>query len=358
MSNPYAWNKVNAQMCYGRDELINKLVKGLSGVESPRTSYGVAGGSRMGKTTLLRRVEVELKVRELEWRKSGLFVIPIYIDRLNWTHSPTPVDVWLHIVRELQAAIPNHTFRVSGELDFAAFKTSIEPVLVNMLERPRIIVMFDDIKPFINHEWSASFLSNWAALLSNTPPLDEYFTAIFTGARELTILRHDVTSPLATILSWENLQALDRGASTLLMQHPIGRVWPDTFIDKAYKETGGHPMLLQYIMQTVHAASPGNAEQTLAHAVVSFERECYGLFDMWWTDYCTQTAQQIYICMPDNGNTIPKRTVTKDFGLTAANNALDILQHMGLIATENQGYAYRYSGEMFRRWYRTAYNDF
>jgi hypothetical protein len=34
------------------------------------------------------------------------------------------------------------------------------------------------------------------------------------------------------------------------------------------------------------------------------------------------------------------------------NEALEILQHIGLVKAEEDGFAFRYTGEMFRRWYR------
>jgi hypothetical protein len=56
--------------------------------------------------------------------------------------------------------------------------------------------------------------------------------------------------------------------------------------------------------------------------------------------------------MPDDGSQLPLRQLTREFGLDEANDALEILQHVGLIVAEEDGFAFRYSGEMFRRWYR------
>ncbi len=61
MSVVYAWNMVNPTLCYGRDGLLQELLKKLPG--SPQFSFGIAGGRRMGKTTLLRRVELELQTQ-------------------------------------------------------------------------------------------------------------------------------------------------------------------------------------------------------------------------------------------------------------------------------------------------------
>ena len=132
-------------------------------------------------------------------------------------------------------------------VDFSAFKNIMAPVLIKSPERPRIIVLFDEIEPVTTHEWSGGFWANWRVLLSNTPGVSEYFTAVFAGAHELAELRHEVGSPLADILEWQSLRCLDFEDACSLMQEPVEREWPEPFLTQVYKETGGHPFLLQYV---------------------------------------------------------------------------------------------------------------
>jgi hypothetical protein len=350
MKNPYAWNTVNPELCYGRDALLSELLSGLPG--SPRYSFGVAGGRRMGKTTLLRRVELELQAGIDQWRAGGLLVIPIYVDGLVLPRPLAASDVWVYLLRGLQSALPDQPLRAPSPVDFSAFKQIVQPVLINLPERPRIIVMFDEIEPIVVCDWANGFLGQWRALLSNTPYLSEYFTAVFAGAREMTALQRDVGSPLMDILEWRSLRSLEYDDACRLMQEPIGYAWPSAFLQRAYVETGGHPMLLQYVMQHVCAALPEAAEQSLEQATARFARERGWQFGEWWERYCTPAAQRIYARMPDDGSQLPLRQLTREFGLDEANDALEILQHVGLIVAEEDGFAFRYSGEMFRRWYR------
>ena len=193
MKNPYVWNTINPDLCYGRDKLLSDLLGGLPG--SPRYSFGVAGGRRMGKTTLLRRVERDLRAGVEQWRSGGLLVIPIYIDGLVLPRPLAASDVWTLLFRELQSALPGLS-QPFESFDFDGFKTAVASVLPNLLEHPRIIVMFDEIEPIVVCDWADSFLSQWRALLSNTPELSEYFTAVFAGAQEMAALRRDIGSPL------------------------------------------------------------------------------------------------------------------------------------------------------------------
>jgi len=268
---------------------------------------------------------------------------------------PRPLDapdLWAYLLSELQSVLPDQPLQTSAPPDFAAFKAIVKPVLVNLAQRPRVIVMFDEIEPIIVYDWAHGFLSQWRALLSNTPDLSEYFTAVFAGAREMAALQRDVGSPLKDVLEWYNLRSLEYEDACRLMQHPIGIEWPETFLQHAYRETGGHPMLLQYVMHRVCEASPTEVEQSLGQAIAKFERERRWQFGEWWERYCTPTAQRIYSRLPDDGSTLPLRALTREFGLDEANDALEILQHVGLVVAEEDGFAFRYSGEMFHRWYR------
>ena len=349
MKNPYVWNTINLDLYYGRDGLLNDLLSGLSG--SPRYSFGVAGGRRMGKTTLLRRVEQDLRTSIEQWRAGGLRVIPIYIDGLVLPRPLDASDIWVFLFRELQSALPGLLSPLEHH-DFDGFKRVVTPVLPNLPERPRIIVMFDEIEPIVTCSWADSFLSQWRALLSNTPDFSEYITAVFAGAQEMATLQRDIGSPLKDILEWCNLRSLAYEDACRLMQEPIELEWPEPFLRRVYRQTGGHPMLLQYVMQHVCQAPPETAKQSLEQAMTKFARGRGWQFGEWWGRFCSPVAQQIYARLPDDGSTLDLRTLTHEFGLNETNDALEILQHVGLVAAEEEGFAFRYSGEMFRRWYR------
>ena len=349
-ANPYAWNIVNPNLCYGRDALLSELLSGLPG--SPRYSFGVAGGRRMGKTTILRRVEQDLRAGVDQWKAGGLLVIPIYIDGLTLPRPLHAFDIWGAILEQLRSAVPDPQLDARNHMDFYAFKQAIQPALASLPEHPRVVVMFDEIEPITVCEWAESFFDHWRALLSNTPGLSEYFSVVFAGARDMEALRRDLTSPLRDVLEWRNLRVLDYDDACRLMQEPVDTQWSGTFLRQTYAETGGHPMLLQYVMQHVCSGSPEIAEQLAQQAALKFIRERGWQFSEWWNRFCSPTAQRIYMRLPDDGGLLPLRTLTREFGLDKANDALEILQHVGLVISEEDDFSFRYAGEMFRRWYR------
>ncbi|NJN68706.1 MAG: hypothetical protein HC884_19370 [Chloroflexaceae bacterium] len=360
MSMVYAWNLVNPTLCYGRDGLLQELLRELPG--HPGFSFGIAGGRRMGKTTLLRRVEMEIQAHAETWRSGGLRIIPLYLDGLALPRPLTAADVWGYLLRILQDALPEYQQPAPLSLDFDRFKDVLRDVLRSVLtstaEQPRLIVLFDEIEPvLVCEDWAGGLLANWRALLSNTPGLSEYLTTVFAGAREMALLQRDITSPLADILKWRNLRVLEFEDACRLMQEPLGQEWSDAFLETVYRETGGHPMLLQYIMQYVCSRAPGAVEPLAEEAIATFAREQRRQFSQWWSRYCSPDARLVYARLPDDGSLIPRRNLTREFGSTSADNALEILQHVGLVTAAEDGFAFRYSGEMFRRWYREYGKD-
>lgn len=348
MINPYAWNMVNPDLCYGRDELISEFIKGLA--EYPLTHFGLAGGRRMGKTTFLRHIEMEIRVRLESWSQAGLQLLPIYIDGLSLPRPLDPTDIWGTILKEIgrQLGQPNLPEK---KIDFAIFKEILPALLQTVSLRPRVILIFDEVEPILACDWGHGFLAHCRALLGHTPGLSGYVSAVFAGAHEMAELQKDVGSPLADILEWRILHALDELEACRLMQEPIEVAWPSAFLELAYQETGGHPMLLQYIMGQVCSLS-GTPEQRLSQAITTFEGNQRRQFNEWWNKYCSPTARRIFARLPDTGETIPLQKLTREFGSSETDDSLKILQYLGLASKEDDGFAFRYRGEMFRRWYR------
>lgn len=372
MINPYSWNMVNPNLFFGREKLLDEMLSDLPG--TPRNSFGIAGGRRMGKSTLLRRVEQELRAGIEQWKASGLLVLPIYIDGLTFPPKITGDILWSILLRELSLLLPQVP-RPPQEIDFYSFKEKLAPVLRDIAQTPRIIILFDEIEAVTSATWSNNFFDNLRALINNTPGLSDYFTCVISGAHDLEALKQEITSPMRGVLEWRSLRLLDYEDSCRLIQEPIGYAWPESFLKNIYTLTGGHPMLLQYLMQWVCRGEPEQAEIMLYQGVSTFSRDHRWQFAQWWNRYCmpiisdnvafatdeqissqtkttTSIAQLVYSRLPDDGKPIPLEELVNEFGDDEANNALEILQHVGIVAEMDDGYSYHYAGEMFRNWYR------
>ena len=351
MKNPYVWNRIDTNLIYGRDELLKDLRGEPVGNPHHRwDSFGLVGGRRMGKTTLLRRVEQDLKDNIERLQKRGLWVIPIYIDGQELPDSFSASDIWGLLFSKLHSALKGNA-QPSKPLDFSDFKKEVISILKGLEVDPRIVVMFDEIERILACDWSNSFLENWRSLLNNTPEINKYLTVIFTGAQEMGALRHDLTSPLANVLTWRNLRSLNYEDACKLMQEPIDCQWSESFLKRVYNETGGHPMLSQYVMQRICQTPLESADHSIEQIIKDVAHDLRWQFSHWWEKYCSPMAQQVYARLPDNGATLSLKTLTDEFGINEANDAVEILQHVGLIAVEEDGFEFRYSAKMFRQWY-------
>lgn len=349
MANPYSWNEVNIDLFFGRQDLRSELIARLTG--TPRYSFGISGARRMGKSTLLRRVEADLLAGADQWREGGLLVLPVYIDGQALNRPLTPNAIWTYLLGELVSSLPVDPLDVPATVDFGVFKSFLAPLLESVTLGVRVIVMFDEIEPLLAADPELGFLANWRALLSNTPGLSSYFTAIFSGAQEMVALQLDLGSPLKDILEWRGLRSLDYESACELMIRPSELELSDSFLHRAYAETGGHPMLLQFLMlQVLDNSDP--SDYGLDNAISLCEQSRRWQFQEWWTRYCTPSAQRVYAKMPDDGLTIPLRAITLEFGSDEASSALDVLLHTGLVSAEDDGFAYRYAMDLFRRWFR------
>ena len=368
MNNPYVWNRINPDLFYGRDELLKDLIGDPPcNPYHSWSSFGVAGGRRMGKTTLLRRVEKDLQNGIQQWRKKGLLVIPIYIDGLALPHPLSAPDIWGLIFCELQSALTDEE-QQTKPLDFDNFMEEVKSILCELKEKPRIVVMFDEIERILACEWNYTFLDNFRALINNTPSISEYLTAIFVGAQEMAALRHSVGSPLAGALDWRYLGSFAYEDACRLMQEPIGgQAWPEEFLKYMHRETGGHPMLLQYMMQQICSnrlvteSCPTQLIEQAKEAASDFAKNQYGEFEEWWGKYCSPLAQRIYDRLVNNASNLSREKINTLGNVSEVSSALNILQHVG-IASEDEDedkktVTYGYSGEMFRRWFdRSGYD--
>lgn len=366
MNNPYVWNRINPDLFYGRDKLLKDLIGDPPcNPYHSWSSFGVAGGRRMGKTTLLRRVEKDLQNGIQQWREEGLLVIPIYIDGLALPHPLSASNIWGLLFCELQSALMGEKQQIEP-LDFDIFTEKVKPIL-KLKETPRIVVMFDEIERILAYEWNDTFLDNFRALINNTSGISEYLTAIFVGAWEMEALRRDVGSPLAGVLEWRYLGSFAYEDACRLMQEPIGdQKWPKEFFQHMYKETGGHPMLLQYMMQQICSnrlvvtESPSHNQliEEAKEAASNFAKNQYGEFDDWWEKYCSPMAQRIYDRLVKDDCELSRSELNKLGNLREVGSALNILQHVGIATEHNiELMTYRYSGEMFRRWFQLSGYD-
>ena len=358
MKNPYTWTKPTPELFYGheRRDLAMEMCRSLGGTKGhPLTSYSLIGGRRMGKTTMLRYIESNLR-EDVQEEASHWLVVPVYLDGLSFPHSAQPSDIWVAIHQSVVSALPNLTHAGPPPRDFDSFKQSIEAVLTQSTSFVRIVTLFDEIEQLVDYVWTDTFLNNLRTLISNAGELSDHFSFVFAGAQELYNLQDDWTSPLHNVLTPRYLRVLDFEDCRLLMKEPVNYYnWSTAFLRQAYQESGGQPMFLQYLMQKVCGLSFEIGENALSEAVRMFEQEqSRQLFPGWVDRYFSSELMKVYEALNDDGSYVSRSELNqrlRSIPLGTVGDALITLDYMGLIVIENDGLGVRYAGELFRRWY-------
>ncbi|MCP2728869.1 ATP-binding protein [Limnofasciculus baicalensis] len=348
-SNPYNWQRVNPDLFYGRIELANNLVNRLANGKS----FGITGGRRMGKTTLLRRVEKDLLSYAENVRNGGLLVLPIYLETIELPNLSAD-SIYQEIARQICDKLNHHTSIIvpnCQEVKATNFKEYLGTI-TNLIKeadyRPQIIFIFDEIEGIIASDWGRQFFPYWRSLISNTPDLDKYLSAVFSGASEMLEIGRDIGSPLANVLDWIELKPFSLDDTAKFIREASHHEWADNFVEEVYTLTGGHPFLMQYVMEIVSNYDSAQAFQSLENAKKQFFNNKKNQFENWCKRFDNST-RAIYARLVDQVS-LSRRTMIAEFG-TETDRRLSILAHTGVIRLEEETDMIMISGSLFKEWF-------
>lgn len=350
--NPYRWDQVDINLFYGRDSLRKELVTRLGDGQS----FGITGGRRMGKTTLLRRVEADLKTRAKQSMSGGLCILPVYIDTLALPHPITPDGIFNLILKKIERGIepvykPNSGNRRVIDSLLHPFASELADLIRRVSDyRLQIVILFDEVEPILDLEWGTAFFSNWRAFLHNEPAISPYVSAAFAGASEMIHLARDIGSPLGNVLTWRELALFPFEDTALLVNEPTNNYLSLEFAKRVYQETCGHPFLTQYVMKAVCEQDLDHASRSLEQAVETFLIYEHDKFERWW-EQLSPIAQQLYGQLVQSSAPTPRRFLLQAFSGGDVNRSLDVLCHTGIASFVSGQDAYTASGAMFSRWF-------
>lgn len=349
-ANPYDWQRVNPSLFYGRKELADDLCTRLINGHS----FGIVGGRKIGKTTLLRYVEKELLRRSNEAIKGDFLVIPVYIDVLTFPPRSEVEHIYQQIATLIQKQleqVKELKFIPTSQIDCADNFREYLSLLVNSINdyRIQIIFLFDEVEPIIASAWGHGFFTYWRSLLSNST-VQSYISATFAGANEIDEIKRDVTSPLANILAWIELRLFHLNDSAELVREPSQYNWPESFIVEIHNVTGGHPFLIQYMMQYICAHDVKMAANSLEEAQRRFLTEQKVQFQNWWERFHDNTTRAIYAHLAEK-DVLSQKAILLTFG-GDAKRGIDVLAHTGVVRFEELTETVSIAGSLFREWFK------
>lgn len=186
-----------------------------------RSIAAVMGGRGMGKTSLA--LEFERRLREGS------------LGEVHFVRYPSADP--LAFVRQLERAL-------EASLDASLF---VETLAEAIRERssPRVVLMIDEIESLLNSVNGPALLDNMRIVWEQEP---RFAIIIFGGSRLHSLLQSD-TSPFLRTARWLPLFGLSLTETSSLVREPLGLDIDDSMIEAVWAHTGGHPLMIQRIME-------------------------------------------------------------------------------------------------------------
>jgi hypothetical protein len=262
--NPYAWDKLNLNVFYGRDAELRELAAGLR----RGRSFLLLGAARIGKTSLLRKLEESL-------RRSRTRVV--YCHPASWSRVDAPETVFRQLARELvQPGRDPDDVADAGQLESYLFAG----VDAGTLAAP-VCVLLDEASLLASRPWASDAFAGLRYLLAESR-VAPYVSMVVAGGPELRGALHAAGSPLTNVTTLRPLPTLDREAARRLVQEPTGGRVDDVAERLIQERTGRHPFLLQFLMNAAWRGRGPVRHEDVDEASREFLRVHADNFRNWW----------------------------------------------------------------------------
>ncbi|MEM9493261.1 MAG: ATP-binding protein, partial [Myxococcota bacterium] len=316
MNNPYRTDYPGQGPFYGREFEVTQLLRALR--TGRKSIAAVMGGRGMGKTSLALRLE----------------------DRLR-----DDANIAVHLLRKPEADPHAFVAQLSGKfgrlIEPQLFTESIEEA-VRAQDAERTVVLIDEVENLIIHPAGCKLLENlriaWEALLGRLG------IVVFGGSSLRQLLVSDV-SPFLRSAQWLPLRGLDRTETAALVREPCQLDISDDMVDVLWEQTGGHPLLIQGVMERAMALGQPVTDQLL---IAEFaDAQTPKIFKTWWKNLKPR-GQDIYRRLLAHG-----QPLGHDRRLAMLGNEpspwIEVLETTGVARVHGGETLLR--GEAFRAWY-------
>lgn len=343
-------------------------------------SFWAAGERKMGKTSLLLRLENLLC--SLNRPDMSRLAVPLYVS----CRDVTSLNDFYRLVLERAVLIPMPKEGAASAVidpaqfgllqpgkalaEFELFDHAVEDLgkLVSQLSqgdgsRARIVLLIDDISDAARHAWPAALFEHLRTLLRGYPfPRSdvalrrEDLSLVIAGDRNLETL--DGARRLLEILEELPLHTLDATeVSSLITSHCDIR--QRHFLPhRIYRATAGHPWLVQFVMENI-AGSPNEEQEPDLDLIVkkrfrAFE-EGTRIFQHYLDSLLDRSTEILaYLALGDS----TAESLAAKTGLSggAVNRRLEQMLSFGIVGLKTLGegrpsQSQYYLGEIFKQWF-------
>jgi hypothetical protein len=361
MNNPYNYHLPvrDDAMFFGRAELLSDLSAGLT--QPVPISAAVFGGRRFGKTSLLRKLERDM--RQQKPSAGGRQLIPWYYDPQAGYPIECDDDFFLlalEAVRQSlcedvvpQALVEDTYGNALREGPVHAFEESFRLLVDEAGARVRLVMLVDEAETLLTVPWGADLRPNLRGLLSNSGIVDSV-ALMMAGSTEFHKKVVEKDSPLENILTRYSLNNLTREETLALAREPNENRLPAEVAEEVWMQTGGHPCLVQFVMQELWRDLPQVTVEDVQDVASTFT-EHLNHFETWGAAL-SPLAHKAYHHIATLDAAPSFSGIRRLFPTVEGNDvlaALNTLAYHGLIQVIGRGRRRQFAiaGQMFREWY-------
>ena len=264
LEGPYRSDIPGAGPFVGRKGEIDSLVRSLR--TGRRALAAVMGGRGMGKTALALELQKRL--------------------------ATDPRNV-VHLIRRPASDGGIFLSQLSSILGLP-----LDPILpvesiveaVRALDCSRVVLLLDEIDGLIAADDGRDLLEN---LRGAYEQLGGRLGVVVFGGSKLRDLLSSEAFPFLRTAQWTPLVGLSLAETSTLIREPLGLSVPDPIVEAIWEQTGGHPLLLQMLMERAVTLGPDIAARLheALHGLV--EQLSARIFPIWW-DNLTPRGQAVY----------------------------------------------------------------
>lgn len=266
--NPYRHDVPEAGPFVGRGGELKELSRAIS--TGRNALAAVMGGRGMGKSTLAARLRRELSSNE---------------------------DLVVRIVERVEPDPGAFVGQLERRLDLAIHKDQFLDDLVRAVQAQngrRVVLLLDEIDDLIDSEDGHNLLGN---LRIGYETLGGSLAVVVFGGSRLRQLLTSGVSPFLRTARWYCLTGLSLSETSELINAPLGLQVPDDLVEALWDQTGGHPLLLQAIMELAVDLASSNQSiiDKIPTALVDVTTRILEsrVFPIWW-DNLTERGQRSY----------------------------------------------------------------
>src|SRR6266581_3258292 len=299
MRNPFHFNRPTLPEDFlGRHAVVEQIADDLYDWEGE--SYGIIGGRRFGKSSVLLALENSLVKRLRQVEINNLHVLPVYVP-LKAMAANSPANVFGFMLHQtykitcgpqktmpwlkgplLELGFSEYIQRTPSSASLQDLEAYIEKVVVaahSTLGMIRFALLIDEIDEALDFPWTGSLFGNLRSLVYDGDVKD--FVRLVLAGSERYIDVDAQGSPLSNAITGIYLEPFTEDATRELASRAPG-ISPNV-AEEIIWQSGGHPFIIQHILHHLFKTNVSSATiESVRGEVRRFLYERSSDLEGWW----------------------------------------------------------------------------